>query len=47
MMTIFKLGRLAINTVTKVKAKFDSALPQYKIMKVTSANCDYYLALKP
>jgi len=47
MMTPFKLGRLAINTITKVKAKLDPALPHHKIMKVTSANADYYLAFKP
>ena len=46
MMTIFKVGQLAIQTITKVKAKFDSALPHHKVMKITSANADYYLGFK-
>jgi hypothetical protein len=47
MMTIFKVGQLAIQTITKVKAKFDPALPQHKVMKVTFSNCDYVLAFRP
>lgn len=45
-MTVFKLGKIAIQTVTKVKAKFDVSLPNHKIMKVTSANTDYHLAFR-
>lgn len=37
MMTIFKIGQLSIQQVTKVKAKFDSAVPHHKIMKIS---CD-------
>lgn len=44
MMTIFKVGQLAIQTITKLKAKFDSSLPRHKVLKATSANLDYYLA---
>ncbi len=47
MMTIFKVGQLAIQTITKLKAKFDSALPRHKILKATSANADFYLAFAP
>jgi hypothetical protein len=46
MMTVFKLGKLAIQTVTKVKAKFDSSLPNNKIMKMSSNNAEFYLGFK-
>jgi hypothetical protein len=45
-MTVFKLGKIAIQTVTKVKAKFDHSLQNHKIMKITSANTDYYLGFR-
>lgn len=44
MMTIFKVGQLAIQTITKLKAKFHFAFPRHKVLKATSANTDYYLA---
>jgi hypothetical protein len=45
-MTVFKLGKIAIQTVNKVKAKFDKGLLNHKIMKITSANTDYYLGFR-
>lgn len=46
MMTIFKIGQLSIQNVTKVKAKFDSSLPRHKVMKISCGNDNYYLGFK-
>jgi hypothetical protein len=46
MMTIFKVGQLSTQNITKIKAKFDITLPQHKIMKITCTNSDYYLGFK-
>lgn len=46
MMTIFKIGQLSIQNITKVKAKFDSSLPHHKIMKISCGNDNYYLGFK-
>lgn len=45
-MTIFKIGQLSIQSITKVKAKFDSALPAHKVMKISCGNSDYYLGFR-
>lgn len=37
-MTVFKIGQIEIQKITKIKAKFDSSLPHHKIMKITCKN---------
>jgi hypothetical protein len=46
MMTIFKIGQLSIQSISKIKAKFDSALSGHKVMKISCGNSNYYLGFR-
>jgi len=45
-MNVFKVGQLEIRYITKLKARYESTLPEHKIMKITCREQVYFLAFK-